>query len=209
MAKGEFGRLPRPPWTCRNAPFVEASLNWRTLDPSNPGGCADPGKGVTPGSIPTRRCVATWRTSWNRPGCRRTPGSFAMDLQEYQHNTWARSRPWGIARRLPVQTSRWIVRLYFLEKRSLFQTGHLEWIPMINGSTLTDHVVKALGGKKRSTLFSLGFLLLLICSAISRTSIKYLSIIMDLIVLFGFVTLAAYALRKLYVYIRLIKTNGN
>lgn len=80
---------------------------------------------------------------------------------------------------------------------------------MINGSTLMAHVVKALGGKRRSTLFSLGFLLLLVCSAISRTSIKYLSIIMDLIVLFGFVTLAAYALRKLYVYIRLIKTNGN
>ena len=82
--------MPRPPWTCRNAPFVEASLNWRTLDPSNPGECADPGKGVTPGSIPTRRCVATWRTSWNRPGCRRTTGSFAMDLQGHQHNTWAR-----------------------------------------------------------------------------------------------------------------------
>ena len=48
MAKGEFGRLPRPPWTCRNAPFVEASLNWRTLDPSNPGGCGRPGEGSNP-----------------------------------------------------------------------------------------------------------------------------------------------------------------
>ena len=80
---------------------------------------------------------------------------------------------------------------------------------MINNSTLMDHVVKALGGKKRSTLFSLGVLLLLICSAISRTSIKYLSITMELIVLFGFITLAVYALCKLIVYFRLIKTHWN